>query len=196
MVDNRLYKVAITSEGNYVHGKQYDSLCMVLYAEEDGGDGCAYLSVKPNINIKPGSDSNTWRKMSERGQKGDTGEIGPQGLKGDTGDVGPQGEKGDTGAQGPVGPAGVTSASVTVSQQTGNPSVVASVVDGILSLSFSGIKGEQGNSGYSGAAGELEVVNNRVDGGATAAWSAEQGKLLCEQTLYLGTVLETIQDFI
>lgn len=36
----------------------------------------------------------------------------------------------------------------------------------------------QGNSGYSGAAGELEVVNNLIDGGATAALSAEQGKVL------------------
>jgi hypothetical protein len=38
--------------------------------------------------------------------------------------------------------------------------------------------GSQGNSGYSGAAGELEVVNNLNDGGATSALSAEQGKVL------------------
>lgn len=38
--------------------------------------------------------------------------------------------------------------------------------------------GSQGNSGYTGAAGELEVVNNLVDGGATAALSAQQGKTL------------------
>ena len=44
-----------------------------------------------------------------KGEKGDTGEQGPQGLKGekgDTGEQGPQGlkgEKGDTGAQGPQG---------------------------------------------------------------------------------------------
>lgn len=43
-----------------------------------------------------------------------------------------------------------------------------------------GEKGDQGNSGYSGAAGELEVVNNLVDGGATAALSAEMGKRLSE----------------
>lgn len=36
----------------------------------------------------------------------------------------------------------------------------------------------QGNSGYSGAAGELEIVNNLLDGGATKALSAEQGKVL------------------
>ena len=38
--------------------------------------------------------------------------------------------------------------------------------------------GSQGNSGYSGAAGELEVVNNLVDGGETAALSAEMGVVL------------------
>ena len=36
----------------------------------------------------------------------------------------------------------------------------------------------QGNSGYTGAAGELQVVNNYTDGGATAALSAEMGKQL------------------
>ena len=41
-----------------------------------------------------------------------------------------------------------------------------------------GLQGPQGNSGYTGAVGELEVVNNLVDGGATAALSAEAGKLL------------------
>ena len=36
----------------------------------------------------------------------------------------------------------------------------------------------QGNSGYQGAAGELEVKNNLTEGGATAALSAEMGKEL------------------
>lgn len=36
----------------------------------------------------------------------------------------------------------------------------------------------QGNSGYQGAAGELEVKNNLTEGGATAALSAEMGKQL------------------
>lgn len=41
-----------------------------------------------------------------------------------------------------------------------------------------GPKGDQGNSGYTGAAGELEIVNNLTQGGATAALSAEMGKVL------------------
>ena len=40
--------------------------------------------------------------------------------------------------------------------------------------------GAQGNSGYTGAAGELEVVNNLSDGGAAKALSAEMGKTLLE----------------
>ncbi len=41
-----------------------------------------------------------------------------------------------------------------------------------------GSQGLQGNSGYTGAADELEVVNNLTDGGARAALSAEQGVVL------------------
>lgn len=41
-----------------------------------------------------------------------------------------------------------------------------------------GPQGFQGNSGYQGAAEELEVVNNLTQGGATAALSAEMGKEL------------------
>ena len=44
---------------------------------------------------------------------------------------------------------------------------------------FRGPKGQdgaQGNSGFTGTAGELEVVNNLTQGGAIAALSAEQGK--------------------
>ena len=47
-----------------------------------------------------------------QGEKGDTGAQGPQGEKGDTGEQGPQGEKGDTGEQGPAGAAGATAAQV------------------------------------------------------------------------------------
>lgn len=45
-----------------------------------------------------------------KGDKGDTGATGPQGPKGDTGATGPQGPKGDTGAAGPQGPKGETGA--------------------------------------------------------------------------------------
>lgn len=40
------------------------------------------------------------------------------------------------------------------------------------------LEAQRGNSGYTGAAGELEVVNNLTQGGAAAALSAEIGKQL------------------
>lgn len=47
---------------------------------------------------------------SLKGEKGDTGEQGPQGAKGDTGEQGPQGEKGDQGEVGPAGKDGAAGA--------------------------------------------------------------------------------------
>ena len=87
------------------------------------------------------------------------------------------------GQQGERGPAGVESAVVTVDQSVGDPSATLSVENGVLTLVLSGIKGEpgqQGNSGYQGAAAELEIVNNDTEGGETAGWSAERGKTIRE----------------
>lgn len=67
---------------------------------------------------------------------------------------------------------------VTVNNTTGTPSGSASFQNNQFSFEFSGIKGETGNSGYTGAAGELEVVNNLTSDDATAALSAYQGKVL------------------
>lgn len=67
--------------------------------------------------------------------------------------------KGDTGDTGPTGPVG----------QQG----------------IQGIQGPQGNSGYQGAAEELEVVNNPIVGGETSALSAEVGKSLYNELLFL-----------
>ena len=100
------------------------------------------------------------------------------------------------------GGVGIYDAEVSVDDTTGTPEANVTLEGGILNFSFSGLKGErgadgakgekgdkgdqgeqglQGNSGYTGTAGELEVVNNLTDGGATAALSAEQGKVLAGQ---------------
>ena len=137
-----------------------------------------------------------------RGKKGDTGETGPTGAtgsrgpQGEQGNPGPQGQKGDKGDKGDTGPAGVTSAKIAVIDTSGIPSATAAVENGVLKIQLSGIKGEQGNSGYTGAAGELEVVNSRYQGGAEAAWSAEQGKLLSEEAAYLNQLyrVETVDQ--
>ena len=98
--------------------------------------------------------------------------VGPQG---------PQGEPGEQGIQGETGPAGVTTAEVFVDNNTGIPSASAVVNNGILTIQLHNIKGEQGNSGYQGAANELEIVNNCTDGGATKGLSAQMGKELQDQ---------------
>ena len=111
----------------------------------------------------------------------------PQGEKGDTGDTG------DTGAAGADGVGIASVVQTTTSTESGGTNVITVTKTDGTSSTFqvkngaqgatgatgaTGPQGEQGNSGYTGAAGELEVVNNLSGGGATAALSAEMGKVL------------------
>lgn len=82
---------------------------------------------------------------------------------------------------------------VTVNNTTGTPSGSASFQNNQFSFEFSGIKGETGNSGYTGAVGELEVVNNLNSDDATAALSAYQGKVLDEK---IGQTVKTVEQTI
>lgn len=59
-----------------------------------------------------------------------------------------KGNKGNTGDRGPVG---VNSVQATVDNLSGVPSVASAIVDGVLMLAFSGLKGIQGNPGVSSA---------------------------------------------
>ena len=68
-----MYKVAITPCGKYVHGTEYDILSQVLNATEDGGDGCSYISIKRNRNVKPGTDPTVWAISTQRGEPGEPG---------------------------------------------------------------------------------------------------------------------------
>lgn len=81
---------------------------------------------------------------------------------------------------------------VTVNNTTGTPSGSASFQNNQFSFEFSGIKGETGNSGYTGAVGELEVVNNLTSDDATAALSAYQGKVLDGKITQLGQEVDNI----
>ena len=106
--------------------------------------------------------------------KGADGAAGQQGPQGNPGQQGPQGETG------PAGP-GINRVVIAVGSSTGVPSGTASLVDGVLTISLAGLKGEQGNSGYTGDISQLEIVNNLYQGGESAALSAEQGKILNEK---------------
>lgn len=110
-----------------------------------------------------------------RGPKGEQGDPGLQGPQGDPGLQGPQGERGEQGPQGiqgEVGPQG----------ETGPKGEKGDKGDqGPRGLT--GPQGPQGNSGYTGAAGELQIVNNLTQGGASAALSAEMGKVIKQEAL-------------
>lgn len=76
-----------------------------------------------------------------KGDKGDTGEAGPQGPKGDTGERGPQGIQGEVGPQGPKGDTGETGPQ--------------------------GLKGDTDETGATGATGPQGPKGGKGDTGAT-----------------------------
>ena len=84
----------------------------------------AFFHSEP-ITIYHGEKGDTGEQgpQGEKGDKGDTGEQGPQGEKGDKGDTGeqgPQGEKGETGTAGQDGTDGVTPVISVVQEADGN----------------------------------------------------------------------------
>ena len=125
MTDTRLYKVAITPRGKYVHGTEYDVLSLVLNATEDGGDGCSYLSLRKNKNVRPGTDNSIWAKSTERGERGERGIPG----------------------------SGFSQVEVSVDSTSGNPSGTCRIENETFYLELSGLKGADGQPGQDGATG-------------------------------------------
>lgn len=82
----------------------------------------------------------------------------------------------------------IADVNVTVDNKTGKPSATASIVDSVLNLHFTGLKGEDGEGEY------VEIVDNLEDGGSDKALSAEQGKLLMLQVVLLREELEELRD--
>ena len=74
----------------------------------------------------------------------------------------------------------------TTSTQDGGTNIWTVTLTNDQTFTLAVKNGNQGNSGYTGAAGELEVVNNLTDGGSTKALSAEMGKTLEGEVSQLG----------
>ena len=111
--------------------------------------------IGPQGEAGPQGEMGPQGEPGPAGPQGEPGPIGPQGEAGPQGEVGPQGEPGPAGPQGPQGEPGPQG-------PQGEP----------------GPQGPQGTSGFSGAAEDLEVINDLTTGGTTAALSAEMGKEL------------------
>ena len=81
----------------------------------------AFFHSEP-ITIYHGEKGDTGEQgpQGEKGDKGDTGEQGPQGEKGDKGDTGEQGPQGEKGTAGQDGTDGVTPVISVVQEADGN----------------------------------------------------------------------------
>lgn len=104
-------------------------------------------------------------QVGPQGPKGETGPQGATGPAGPEGPEGPQGPKGDTGETGPAGAtgaagtaAGFGTPTATVDDTSGTPAVTvqASGPDTakVFAFSFTGLKGEKGDTGAQGPKGD------------------------------------------
>lgn len=100
----------------------------------------------------------TFNFTNLKGAKGDDGAPGSQGPQGEPG---PAGDDGAQGPQGPVGPTPVITATASVNNSVGTPSV--QVVKGgtdenpTFAFNFSNLKGAKGDKGDPGAGGGVEL---------------------------------------
>ena len=98
-----------------------------------------------------------------RGEQGLPGEQGPAGQTGPQGPAGPQGQPGPQGPTGATGATPVISASASVNNSTGTPSVSVSVTGTPeapnMDFSFQNLKGETGAQGPAGTTDYNNLTN-------------------------------------
>lgn len=172
----------------------------VQLLDEETGSVLEEVDVMTSADAVSFADGQTFQQKLDagllKGQKGDTGAIGPQGEtgpKGATGDVGPKGEKGDTGEGFSIFKTYASVAAMNADKanvQQGKFVLIASntedvdnaklYVKGATDFTFltdlsgaQGIKGEKGNTGATGPQGPQGL---KGDTGATGPQGSQGPK--------------------
>ena len=141
-----------------------------------------------------------------KGEQGDTGDPAGFGTIGAdiTGGVGTPGVSVETSGSNTAknlmfhftnlkGDTGVTSVVATIDDTSGTPSCQASLVNGVLTLAFSGLKGIKGDTGVS--ADYPITLYNGLDSDATdQALAAAQGKVLDGKISQLGQEVDGLKE--
>ena len=101
------------------------------------------------------------------------GEQGAQGIQGETGATGATGAQGETGATGATGATPNITMNASVDNTTGTPAVAVTQTgtaeNPVISLAFTGLKGEQGAQGIQGETGATGAQGETGATGATGA---------------------------
>lgn len=166
----------------------------VQLLDEETGSVLEEVDVMTSADAVSFADGQTFQQKLDagllKGQKGDTGAIGPKGdtgPKGATGDVGPKGEKGDTGEGFSIFKTYASVAAMNADKanvQQGKFVLIASntedvdnaklYVKGATDFTFltdlsgaQGIKGEKGNTGATGPQGSQGPKGDKGDTGET-----------------------------
>lgn len=109
-------------------------------------DPGGYLWTK--ITFSDGKEAYSVARQGANGAKGDTGPQGPKGPQGETGPQGPQGPRGETGAGGATP---TITASATVGNTVGTPSVTVTkggtTTNPSFTFAFQNLKGAKGDPG-------------------------------------------------
>ena len=190
----------------------------VQLLDEETGSVLEEVDVMTSADAVSFADGQTFQQKLDagllKGQKGDTGAIGPKGdtgpqgetgPKGATGDVGPKGEKGDTGEGFSIFK---TYASVAANVQQGKFVLIASNTDdvdnaklyvkGATDFTFltdlsgaQGIKGEKGNTGATGPQGPQGLKGNTGATGPQGSQGPKGDKGDTGETVRVGTDYST-----